>query len=202
VSASAQLIDEVVRAYVAPEMKDAGYRKSGRSWYADDGVVVRMLNIQGSSWNSPESARFTANLGLWFGAAAAIAGAAPVKNRRPPEYQCTVRQRIGFLMEPPRDMWWTLTGSADVLAAGEHVRSVVHDRALPWLDRLGDPVSAIEYLQAIDHAGHSPVASFSIALGIGDRDLARELYARWASKREPGLGGKIDEWAAAHGLLP
>jgi hypothetical protein len=64
VSESAQLIDDVIRTYVVPVMKDAGFRKFGRSWYADDGQAVRMLNVQGSSWNSPDSACFTVNLGI------------------------------------------------------------------------------------------------------------------------------------------
>jgi len=199
VSESAQLIDDVIRTYVVPVMKDAGFRKFGRSWYADDGQAVRMLNVQGSSWNSPESACFTVNLGIWFEEAAKLAGAPSIKNRRPPEYQCTVRERIGFLLDPPGDMWWTIAGPTDVPVAGESVSSAIAGASLPWLDEVADPRSAIARLRV---GGHSPVDSIAIALALGDRDLASQLYTEWAAKRAPGLGEQVDEWAAAHDLVP
>lgn len=83
-SESARLIDDAIRSFVAPAMKDAGYRKFGRSWYSDDGRAVRVLNVQGSSWNSASSARFTVNLGVWYEDVAALAGTPLFKNRRPP----------------------------------------------------------------------------------------------------------------------
>lgn len=199
VSESAQLIDDVVRTYVVPVMKDAGFRKFGRSWYADNGEAVRMLNVQGSPWNSPDSASFTVNLGVWFEEAAKIAGKTSVRNRRPPEYECTVGERIGFLLDPPGDMWWTIAGPADVPVAGESVSSAITGAALPWLDEVADPRRAIARLRA---AVHSPFTTIAIALALGDRDLASQLYTEWAAKCAPGRGDKLVEWAAAHDLVP
>lgn len=113
VSTSAALIDLIVREHVAPLMKRAGYRKTGRNWHRDSPPTVRVVNVQGSSWNCPDSAQFTVNLGLFFPAAAELASGEPVAARNVPEYACTIRQRIGLLMPQRSDMWWTLTDVGD-----------------------------------------------------------------------------------------
>lgn len=72
---------------------------------------------------------------------------------------------------------------------------------MPWLERVSEPRGALAYLREIELAGHSPIAAFALALSVGDRPLASQLYADWASQRSPGLGTAIDEWAAAHALV-
>src|SRR4051794_7037770 len=113
-SESARLIDAVVRRHLAPVMKIAGFRKAARTWHADVGHVVQVVNVQGSEWNAPDRARFTVNVGLWFPAVAELTGTNASTTRRPPEYLCVPRERLGFVMPDDRDVWWEVHGLDDV----------------------------------------------------------------------------------------
>jgi hypothetical protein len=193
-------IDEVVRDHVAPAMKVAEFRKTARSWHSDLGHVVRVVNLQGSAWNSDTRARFTLNLGLWFPEAAEIAGTPAPRNRRPPEHLCTVRERIGQLMPDSGDVWWELTSSRDVAHVGPQVSVALVEHGLPWLDRCSDPLAAFEWLRDRDYRAHSPVMAFALALSAGRADLARDAYVGWAAKPDVLPDGRIHDWARSHSL--
>ena len=199
VSVSAALIDSVVREHVAPLMKGAGFKKSARNWHRDLSRVVQVVNLQGSSWNAQDSARFTLNLGVFFPAVAELQSGEPPRSRRVPADACTVCERIGFLTPAYDDQWWTLTGGADVPAIGAEVCEELESFGLPWLDRCANEREAIAYLRASNYAATSSIAGFALALSIGDKDLAADLYREWVEARRLPVE-HVDSWAKAHGL--
>lgn len=200
VASPAELTDQVVSDFVAPAMKAAGYRKTARNWHLDLGDAVTVVNLQGSSWNSRDRSQFTANLGIWFPAAESIAGSPERPNRKPPEYQCTVRERIGYLMPEGRDVWWELDSTAHLESTGIEVTAAIVDFGLPWLSRCSDPLAAFDYLRSRNHQGHSPVKAFALALSVGRADLARAAYAEWSSQPDVLPDGPIHQWVSSHSI--
>ena len=58
-----------------------------------------------SQSNTSEEGRITLNLGVYYPAIARLSGTPPTTSL-PKEYDCTLRRRIGTLMERGEDYWW------------------------------------------------------------------------------------------------
>lgn len=200
VASPAELTDQVIRDFVSPVMKAAGYRKTARNWHSDSGRAVKVVNVQGSAWNSRDRSQFTVNLGIWFPEAESLAGSPDRPNRTPPEYQCTVRQRIGHLMPEERDVWWELEPQVELRSIGDEVTAAIVNYALPWLSRCSDPLAAFDYLRSRGHRGHSPVKAFALALSAGRDDLAQAAYAEWSSSPDVIPDGPIRKWALSQSI--
>jgi len=90
-------LDEVVAKALAPILKEAGYRKSGRTFRRKNGSCVQVVNVQASAWSSADSLKFTVNLGVFF---EEVSAANPfwqskVGEAGPDVWSCHVRERIG-----------------------------------------------------------------------------------------------------------
>jgi hypothetical protein len=131
-SASTKALD-AVQSQLAKLLKPHGYIKSGRTFCRDAGDgVVQVANLQMRTFaeNAPRMAmvdRFTVNLGIFI---PELRPETPTPNAPVQEYDCVLRARIGFLMDPPHDHWWDLPGDV-----GEEMLRVMEERGLPFLQR-------------------------------------------------------------------
>lgn len=94
-------------------------------------------------------------------------------------------------------MWWKITGPPDVATVGASLTETIRMTGLQWLDSLVDRRSAVLYLRDTDHIGQSPFVGIALALAIGERPLARDLYAGWLA-RNPGVSAPV--WIGANGI--
>lgn len=53
---------------------------------------------------------------------------------------------------------------------------------------------------ATDYAETSPVTGFALALAVGDRELAADLYGKWISSHDLAVAERVVAWAEARGL--
>ncbi|HYD42494.1 MAG TPA: DUF4304 domain-containing protein [Anaeromyxobacter sp.] len=193
-SPAAELVQDVIRVAVQPQMKRLGFRKSGATFRHDLADCTQVLNVQSSSGNTWAEARFTINVGVFFPAAQALGegliGSEPGPSG-PFEYQCTIRKRIGALLPGGQDLWWTVRSGAPIDEVVRAVESAVRDAAIPWLNR----VSSIE--QARVEASRS--AAMVLAVLVNDLDTARAIAAEFATNRPDATF--LISWARRHGLL-
>ena len=138
---------EAVVASTAPLMKKAGFRKRRHTFNRSrEGGVVAVFNFQMGASGPPGTneipglrdnlyGKFTANLGIaieemWkIDHPSASEPFPPFVN----EYECDVRSRLGQLMTPSVDAWWSLEGKVE--RVGHEVAELVESVGLPWLDR-------------------------------------------------------------------
>jgi hypothetical protein len=196
-SAIANAIDAVIRNGLAQELKAAGFRKTGRTWRSSAGDPLRVTNLQGSSWNSGDSGRFTINLGVYFAAAANLHGVFPVTDR-PTEPDCLVRQRIGPLMPQGLDHWWEVGTTTDLELLGRQVAACWTTYGRPWLVAHSDPRVARAHLAMRGH--HWWAAIFSVMLG--EEQAARDFIDRAIADapNNAGLQRRLSSWKGTVGL--
>jgi hypothetical protein len=133
-SASTKALD-AVQSQLAKLLKPHGYIKAGRTFRRDAGEgVVQVVNLQMRTFadDAPRGGmvmvdRFTVNLGIFI---PELRPETPTPDAPVQEYDCALRARIGFLMDPPHDHWWDLPGDA-----GEAMLRVMEERGLPFLQR-------------------------------------------------------------------
>jgi hypothetical protein len=201
VSATTGAVDRVVREVIAPELKDAGFRRSGRVWTHASDVAHRGLTVQRSRHNDSNGGGFTLNLRLAFPAA----GDAPfvTPHTRASDVEAATApgwHRIGELMSVGRDHWWEV---ADPERPGV-VDSFVQGFARAWDDEIRPIVEAAEVPERfcshlLDHSAASGVAAgFACAVRLGDAGLGDALYERaleLARQVEPWPLSADGEWA-------
>jgi hypothetical protein len=195
-SDTARIIDAVIAGALVAPLEAAGYQRSARTWRRVGATCVRVVNAQGSAWNTGAEGRFTLNLGLYFPALAPLVGWGRVAER-PTEPECQVRMRIGYLLPEGLDHWWIVTPDADVSALAIEVRTAWEHFGAPWLEA-HDNLEAARPLVAKQYA----YGAAAVSLALGDRaDAERRLAEALASCSQRHGANMLRAWARQHGFL-
>ncbi|MGH1488593.1 MAG: DUF4304 domain-containing protein [Acidimicrobiales bacterium] len=180
-SVSSELIDAVIKGQLAPVLKQAGFKRSGRNWHQSHERSVVVVNVQASAFNTPEQTRFTINLGVWFPELAEFqpANLQPSNRLRPTEPHCHFRQRVGGLLPGGLDRWWELGSVADVELVGVSASEALTTYGLPWLRDRSEPVDALNVRLSECGVMVSLIVDCGLAL-IADRpDIASSMFHKW-----------------------
>ncbi len=187
----AVVIDEVLRNGLAQELRSAGFKKAARTWRKCVAELTQVTNVQASWTNHGDAGQFTINLGVYFPEAVRLFGLWAVKDK-PGESDCIVHQRIGLLMPPLTDFWWTVNPGTNLESLGHEVGRAWRAHGLPWLDAHTDPVVARDWLKKKSLLW---AAIFSVV--TGDRATGRELFEQAvAESRGTAFEQHIDLWRA------
>jgi len=186
-------IDAVIRGGLAPLMKREGFKKSGRNFLKVDSESVAVLNVQASTSNLGATGKFTINLGRYFPSVARAVGE-PEFEGPPKEYDCPVRERIGFLLPEKLDHWWEVGPETNIEELAGDVARAVEDVGLPWLGRMHDLHSLKTQLD-----GFPSIKLASVLLLLGEREQA-ENCLRVFVRVGPMARACAAVWAQRHGL--
>jgi hypothetical protein len=118
----AQTLDEIARS-VAPELKDAGFRKKGRTWNREvEPGLIHVIGFQMGPFPVGDHhyvipglrenlyGTYTVNVGVHIREVYELT----LKTSATPFCQvshCEIRARLGELATPPADKWWPLDGN-------------------------------------------------------------------------------------------
>jgi hypothetical protein len=191
----AKRIDAIIKEGLAPLLKKEGFKKKARNFYREHKNRIELINIQASKWNEGNEGQFTVNVGVYYPDIAKVTDALPV-NGIPKEYDCTIRERIGFLKPDKKDAWWKINSSSNDAEVSENVANQVKELCLPWLDKMSNLDEVKSYIAKNNRA----FVAAGIALLQGNRDEA-SLYIEQALKQQPLAKSKINSWGRKHGLV-
>ena len=189
-------IENVIRGDLALRLKEAGYKKAARTFFAERADHTRVVNVQSDKWNQGSHGGFTINLGVYLPQVALITEALPLSGLYPKEYECSVQVRLGALMHEGQDVWWKIEAGTDVPKLAAEVGKAWAAFGQPWLER----VSTLEGAHAELLSQYAYYHAAATALLLGRRDEARALVER-ALERLPRAAKKLSEWGQKHGLL-
>ena len=113
----------------------------------------------------------------------------------PKEYQCTVREHIGYIGEPKSDHWWEVGKDISDQTISAEVSRQVEAKILPWLQSMSRLESVKNAVAAI-----TPLLASAISLFLGNQAEAKTYLAE-AIERKPLAGSKATAWGKKHGLL-
>lgn len=113
------------------QLRPLGFRRQSNHLHRSLGGLFHAVHFQTSQWGDASSGSFTVNLAvaipfvhdIWTG------GAFPAN---PASALFPITQRIGFLMPPGRDQWWTVDNETDLEALAAEVASDVLLFGLPF----------------------------------------------------------------------
>lgn len=130
----------MLKDQIGPALRALGMRGSGQNFkLPTENGDFALLGFQKDSWD--ETMQFTANVAFYSGSkwheALARNSWLPTVPTASTMYAVADLQewkkRVGELMDPPHDHWWTIQSADDVPAVADHVVAVVRDAVLPQL---------------------------------------------------------------------
>lgn len=192
---AAEIIDQVIKANLAPTLKSEGFKKTARTFHRASGPAIHVVNVQASQWGSSDEGRFTLNLGVYVPELARMLGDAV--HEKPKEYQCQARARIGSLMPAGSDDWWDVSPSTDLAALTREVEARYVEFGRPWLEAR----SSYRDLESLLQGG---LARAAVALLDGRREDARRRVAGLIAQREaitPAYQAEVRAFGEKHALL-
>ena len=132
------ILDRLMRTRLAPGLRQLGFRGSGMKFgLPDEGGNHALLGLQKHPLNDAAMCRFTVNLAFfpreqwerlrveepWL----------PKEPNPNDVHPSGWTRRLGQLLDPPRDLWWSIDAASDVNAVAEEVLDLIRDIALPEL---------------------------------------------------------------------
>jgi hypothetical protein len=127
-----EAFDELVREGVWPFLEARGFLRGKYTFHRRVGPNWQVINLQKRGSSDATRVTFTANLGVALDRLRSGSyDWAP--GRRPAEYRCHLRERVGYLLRED-DTWWEVTADANVVALAETITLVLELYAIPWLD--------------------------------------------------------------------
>jgi len=171
---------EAMKKIVAPvhvALKERGFRRRGNGFNREvEPGTVQIIRFQMGRFDPPGTVEipglrynlyglFTVNVAIYLDAIRAQQGFPATRPAFVDEGGSHLRQRLGELMDPPGDCWWSLDNPDEV---GPLVHDLVLDIGLTWLESLSSQDQILTALEA------APPGSRSVS-GLADRLLAMRL---------------------------
>ena len=135
---------KIVVIPVGELLRPLGFRKSAMSFYAVREGATLVVSLQSSTGSTQNALKITCNTAIQ------LHELADRSRRDFSEFHW--RQRIGFFLSPPSDIWWTCVNDDDAHQAGREIAALLRDSALPELEQLASPRA----LAALWKSGISP----------------------------------------------
>lgn len=186
-------IDELIKLGLSPLLKTHHFGKSGRTFHRQIGEIWQVLNIQSSQSNFDIIGKFTINLGIYHPVVAEFAGKS-LSSGYPKEYECTLRKRIGYLMQSQADYWWEINPTTNLEVLAQQVNTTVDKFGLPWLETHCDLRVIVNALSE-----QPSIMSAAAALALGDKLMAQQRLVQMIMER-PMAASTARLWARKQGL--
>lgn len=158
-SAQSRLRD-LLRDHVAPVLRARGFAGSGQDFHRQVEGNWAAINFQRDRYSTKAQLRFTVNLGTASTVVRVEDGFAP--DEPAAEVDCHWRTRLGELLPPKRDLWWTVGADmtdADIARLGQELASHLADVAVPKLTEMAtDEAILAAHLPAEPAAGLAPMS--------------------------------------------
>jgi hypothetical protein len=190
-------IASLVDAGLKRSLKENGYKKQSFTFRQFNTDHIKVVNVQGSPWNSRDETKFTINLGVYFPGAIKFHDRVTVKEK-PYEYDCLVHQRIGFLMPVKRDFWWSIVDKTDIAKLSNETIDVWRKYGQPWLKRYSDLNNARDFF--MENGYNFPFLAAVFSLALSDKFKAAE-YLKLAILQSSEDSKRFTEFAKKHNIV-
>lgn len=138
-------VTQMVREVLAPPMKAAGFRRTGRVFWRNNPETCQIVIIAMSRWGSRKESSFDVKLGVFWHRVEEI-----LKNRSsgkmpPPEHLCTFRIDLQDAAHRTPRASWQVTQATNLAAIGRKVLQEIRRKGLPWLEYRSELTRTLEW---------------------------------------------------------
>jgi hypothetical protein len=134
----------LLRDHIGPALRSIGFRGSGGAYTLPHPEFWVRIGVPSSAWNTRDKVSFTLNVTVipkdgWERLRRRFPGISAAQPQANTAYDAPSlgdnpgfwQTRIGQLLVPPGERWWTLFPDSDLIALSHEVMVAVRDGALP-----------------------------------------------------------------------
>ncbi|TAH35181.1 DUF4304 domain-containing protein [Candidatus Saccharibacteria bacterium] len=198
---TAEAINEIVSGWVAPYLKDRGYKKNGRTWSKECRDYSFIINLQTNRWDSQDNgASFVINYGVFVPYLHSVLLEDVPTPKTPKEYDCTIQRRIDNRIGA--NIWWNIYDSTDMDELGTEVCRQLEAQCLTYFASIGSLGDIAEQLQ---HSGTGSVGAYLDGAVLNahlNNPVAKQLFKKefaHADKNNPEFQSKVKKLAEKFG---
>lgn len=195
-----KLIDQVIAIQFAKTLKQEGFRRRYRTWLRVNEQVIDVVNVEASFANTRKQGNFRIKLGVYLPAAQTAPGLTGNINRLKVT-QCNIQTKLGILMSGS-DLWWQVSGDADLTEISEEVVKAWRAFGQAWLEQRNTLEKVMN--QAIKEQNSQ--LAYEVSFAMGNREDAQHWLTthlekhRYRYRYRPGLNWNIISHAKQHGF--
>lgn len=186
------VFDRLLTDTLAPDLKAAGFRKSGRKFYRRLGSIIQLIHFDGAWCSSREELMFHVDLAIWSDRVASLEPFRETspgtrkglpRSGVPVPYLCHWRARIAEIAPGTRTTRWICKANASNTQLRTNLRNAILDHALPCFDGLTNDGAILNSVQCerYPHAIQPPLyiaAFYRVARPLPEFDrYARRIMA-------------------------
>ena len=189
---ASKLLNTFIKDKIAPVLLGEGFKATGRVYRRVAGDALHVIDLQNWKYNDSKRARFTIEIGVCFpkllAAVSELDAYAFYRENlsKPGVTECAVRRRLGELMDPPKDAWWTISATTGYVPLPEEVTAPLMNAGLPWLQAMST-IPAVSAARVDNHALTSKVMNVALLFAVGEPTTAKDAALALAKARHPGL---------------
>jgi hypothetical protein len=187
-----EAFDELVRDGVWPFLAQRGFMRDRSTFHRRVGANWQVVNLQKAASSDAGRVSFTANLGVALDRLRT--GTYDWRpGRRPAEYRCHLRERIGYLLRD-EDTWWEVSADSNVVSLAETITLALELYGLPWLDARSSDAALVALVRdpvALRAEGGADRLRWLARLMdlLGEHDARRIVEIESARRHVERLGG-------------
>jgi hypothetical protein len=176
-----QIFDFLVSKNIWPHFKKRGYKKSGNNIrYYDNSGWGKIVNFQKSMFYNKEHIHFTINTGLYLSEAEQFhCGTQSFEKFH--ESMCMVRQRIGYLSDAKKDLWFDIDNNVNKEAFIQTIEGYVANYIIPYLDDINSKDDIIKFFLK-GHKSEYIAAQIETLFANGHEELAKQQLQKELEK--------------------
>ncbi|MDH4188234.1 MAG: DUF4304 domain-containing protein [Nitrospira sp.] len=192
-------IDELLKEYVDPELRAAGFRKKRRRYSRELGDRVELVQVEASTWNRLDSGTFYVDLSIVIPKLALR-----LRNRRVELADAKGREsgidtNIGFLLPEDRPRDWSVLTTGSNVEEGIRLKRALIDYGLPWFERARTDNGLMELLarmRSMDALELRAILYSDKHQYVEAQEMLDEIV-----RRRPDLSNSVVAWAEQRGIF-
>jgi hypothetical protein len=198
--------------FLSPLLKRHGFKRKSLTWNRASGDIVHVIDAQVSRFSGPDRVDLTVNVGIWARPLWIIYSAKETPSFVR-EHDCWPCFRIGQLLadfrRDAKDVWWKLTGEADVEMVGTELCSALSDKCIPFLNGFRSLEDLKRFCDTTADLRLMPGGKLYLAIlnyKVGDRAGYERLITEFADEKlrawQARVAEVVERLEASTGSIP
>ena len=187
-------------------LRPFGFRRHGQTFARECGDCWQVVNVQLSRFSPHGEKSLTVNIGVHSKSVMRFRKEDAAK--APLEYRCTIRFRVGWLMQN-KDVWWEVRDWSSAQTALAEITEVLGTKGVPCLDSITTNNAILRLFESGQVLGfeidRDEVWLLLLAEGGASRELGQRLaeyQARWPRSPAAERASKfLKEFKDAHTFM-
>lgn len=181
-------VTEMARNILGPELKQLGFRRSGRKFWRDSLTTCQIIDIYMGRWGTSVRGQFGVMLSVFWHEVEALLHNPAVGKMPAGLHSCTFNADLEWLTGNQRPKRWDVELPCDMSAIGREVLGGIMELGIPWLEHRSRLEYALLPYSRTQESADPIGARFELLGGT------RQIVFHVMSGQTKEALAKIDEW--------